>query len=412
MSRPIIEVHGIAKRYQLGQIGMTSFREEMQRLFSRRPAVVDRRAFWALRDVTFNIEPGSIVGIIGHNGAGKSTLLKILSRITEPTLGEVHLRGRVASLLEVGTGFHPELSGRENIYLNGTILGMQRQEISRKFDEIVAFAEVEKFIDTPVKRYSTGMHVRLAFAVAAHLEPEILLIDEVLAVGDVNFQRKCLGKMQEVSHHEGRTILFVSHNMNAVERLCERCISLQDGRITADGTDVAAIVRINLQRGGQCSAWTNSGGEWGNEWFRPDLLTILGSGHHVAAIPNNTAVRIAIAGEVLREHHGMQIGIGLFNTSNDLLFYSTVRDTAEVQWPELKRGDIRLECEIPAHFLNEGSYRVELFLGLHHERWICEPGVSAPSVSFEIQGGLSDSPFWVERRPGTLGPLLDWTVTA
>jgi lipopolysaccharide transport system ATP-binding protein len=407
VSLPIISVAGVAKRYQLGQVGLTSFREELARLFRTAPAAAAPREFWALQDVGFAIEPGSIVGLIGHNGAGKSTLLKILSRITEPTRGEIHLRGRIASLLEVGTGFHPELTGRENIFLNGTILGMTRAEIARKFDEIVAFAEVDQFIDTPVKRYSSGMYVRLAFAVAAHLEPEILIIDEVLAVGDVGFQRKCLGKMQEVSAHDGRTILFVSHNMNAIERLCGRCIALQGGRVVADGTNVAEIVRASLGQRLVTGTWANAGQEWPNEWFRPDRMSV-----PAGPLPNTTAVRVVIEGEVLREHAGLQIGLGLYHAGNELLFWSTVRDAAENAWPPLPRGRVRLECEIPAHLLNEGTYRADLFLGLYHRRWICEPGVSAPSVSFEIQGGLSPSPFWVERRPGALAPLLPWTVSA
>ena len=204
--------------------------------------------FWALKDVNFEVREGEVFGIIGRNGAGKSTLLKVLSRITEPTKGEVRIKGRVASLLEVGTGFHPELTGRENIYLNGAILGMTNTEIRRKFDEIVAFAEVEQFLDTPVKRYSSGMYVRLAFAVAAHLEPEILLVDEVLAVGDAGFQRKCLGKMREVSNQKGRTVLFVSHNMGAVGSLCPRCILLAGGAIVIDGPAAQVIDRYIHER--------------------------------------------------------------------------------------------------------------------------------------------------------------------
>ncbi len=201
--------------------------------------------FWALRDVSFEVKQGEVVGIIGRNGAGKSTLLKILSRITEPTTGRVRLRGRVASLLEVGTGFHPELTGRENVFLNGAILGMHRAEIKRKFDEIVAFAEVEKFLDTPVKRYSSGMYVRLAFAVAAHLEPEILIVDEVLAVGDAEFQKKCLGKLQKVSKEEGRTVLFVSHNLNAVQKLCQTGIVLKEGQLIFLGHAEEAIQKYS-----------------------------------------------------------------------------------------------------------------------------------------------------------------------
>ncbi|MEJ1936812.1 ABC transporter ATP-binding protein, partial [Nostoc sp. NIES-2111] len=213
------QAQGILQPFQKHKLNYQSYQEE----------------FWALKDVSFEIKQGDRVGIIGCNGAGKSTLLKILSRITEPTTGRIQAKGRVASLLEVGTGFHPELTGRENIYLNGAILGMSKAEIKRKFDEIVAFAEVDKFLDTPVKRYSSGMYVRLAFAVAAHLEPEILVVDEVLAVGDAAFQKKCLGKMEDVAKNEGRTVLFVSHNMAAIRSLCHNCIFLQNGTLSFIG---------------------------------------------------------------------------------------------------------------------------------------------------------------------------------
>lgn len=252
MSAPIIEVNQLSKRYQLGQFGMSSFREESEKWLRRlrgktESAGAGKREFWALRDVNFTVNPGEVVGIIGRNGAGKSTLLKILSRITEPTSGEVVLRGRVASLLEVGTGFHPELSGRENIFLNGAILGMKRAEIARKFDEIVAFAEVDRFIDTPVKRYSSGMYVKLAFAVAAHLEPDILIVDEVLAVGDAAFQKKCVSKMGEVSGH-GRTVLFVSHNIGLIHSLCRSAVVLEQGRVVHHG-DVGRALELYSGKG-------------------------------------------------------------------------------------------------------------------------------------------------------------------
>jgi lipopolysaccharide transport system ATP-binding protein len=227
-----ISVEHISKKFHLGMTQAGSFREMMENL--RDSKAKEKDEFWALRDVNFTVKQGEVVGIIGKNGAGKSTLLKILSRITPPTEGKITYTGRIASLLEVGTGFHPELSGRENIYLNGTILGMRRSEISVKLDEIIEFSGIEKFIDTPVKRYSSGMYVRLAFAVAAHLDPEILIIDEVLAVGDADFQRKCLGKMKDVSAKEGRTVLFVSHNMAAVNTLCQRGILLIDGSVHLD----------------------------------------------------------------------------------------------------------------------------------------------------------------------------------
>ena len=253
----VIEVENLSKQYKLGTIGHGTLYRDLQswwaklrgkddpnsQLSPNQPLAASRQPledFWALRDVSFEVRRGEVVGIIGRNGAGKSTLLKILSRVTGPTSGSVKIKGRVASLLEVGTGFHPELTGRENIYLNGTILGMKKKEIDAKFDEIVAFAEIEQFIDTPVKRYSSGMYVRLAFAVAAHLEPEILIVDEVLAVGDIEFQKKCLGKMKDISG-EGRTVLFVSHNMQAIRQLCGRGILLEKGSIKFAGSSQEAL---------------------------------------------------------------------------------------------------------------------------------------------------------------------------
>lgn len=237
MSKPIIEVENLGKRYRLGRVGARSLRDELENGWRRLRGGLpqeDARDFWALRGVSFSVNEGEVLGIIGRNGSGKSTLLKLLSRITEPTTGRAILRGRVASLLEVGTGFHPELSGRENIFLNGAIMGMTRTEVQRKFDEIIDFAGVEQFLDTPVKRYSSGMRVRLGFAVAAHLEPEILIVDEVLAVGDAEFQRKCLGKMQDVAT-EGRTVLFVSHQMPMIQHLCPRALMLSRGKAMLDG---------------------------------------------------------------------------------------------------------------------------------------------------------------------------------
>jgi lipopolysaccharide transport system ATP-binding protein len=242
-----ITVENVSKRYLIDhQARADTLRDALARgvgglLHRLRHGNLEQEEFWALRDISFEVKPGEVLGLIGRNGAGKSTLLKILSRITEPSSGRIQLRGRVASLLEVGTGFHPELSGRENIYLNGAILGMSRAEITRKFDEIVAFAEVERFLDTPVKRYSSGMYVRLAFAVAAHLEPEILIVDEVLAVGDHAFQKKCLGKMRDVAHTAGRTVLLVSHNLGQIAALANRCVVLEKGRVKFTGPTAEAL---------------------------------------------------------------------------------------------------------------------------------------------------------------------------
>lgn len=256
MSKPAIEVSGLGKRYVIEHESRhdtlrDTLHHAARKLWRRARwgTGFEREDFWALRDVSFSVQPGEVVGVIGRNGAGKSTLLKILSRITEPTTGSIRLRGRVASLLEVGTGFHPDLTGRENIFLNGAILGMSRAEIRKKFDEIVAFAEVERFLDTPVKRYSSGMYVRLAFAVAAHLEPEILIVDEVLAVGDAAFQKKCLGKMQDVARGQGRTVLFVSHNLGTILELCQKSLFLERGRLTSFGPspEIARLYRGSAQ---------------------------------------------------------------------------------------------------------------------------------------------------------------------
>src|SRR3989441_11980827 len=258
---------------------------------------------WALRDINFEIRQGEVVGVIGRNGSGKSTLLKILSRITAPTEGRVRIRGRVSSLLEVGTGFHPELTGRENIFLNGAILGMTRAEIKSKFDEIVAFAEIEKFLDTPVKRYSSGMYVRLAFAVAAHLEPEILLVDEVLAVGDAQFQKKCLGKMGEVAKG-GRTVLFVSHNMNAVESLCTRAFLLEKGSVRDQGTDVRSVISRYLSGSngdeGANSSWVNKDNILNHPAMQPLFFAVVNEQGRPLAVPvrNDEALFVVIRAEV------------------------------------------------------------------------------------------------------------------
>ena len=271
MTDTVIRAESLGKRYTLGRASSGKYRTLRESLSEAAQAPwrrwrgrmdstesTDETEFWALRDVSFEIKQGEVVGIIGRNGAGKSTLLKVLSRITEPTTGRITLKGRVASLLEVGTGFHPELTGRENIFLNGAILGMHRSEIKAKFDEIVAFAEVEKFLDTPVKRYSSGMYVRLAFAVAAHLEPEILVVDEVLAVGDAEFQKKCLGKMQDVAKEGGRTVLFVSHNMGAVTQLCSKAIYLEQGQLVRQG-EVNEVTTFYLDRGSDRGGRTRHG---------------------------------------------------------------------------------------------------------------------------------------------------------
>ena len=317
--------------------------------------------FWALKDISFDVNQGEVVGIIGRNGAGKSTLLKILSEITEPTEGEIRIRGRIASLLEVGTGFHPELSGRENIYMNGAILGMTKAEIDAKFDEIVAFAEVEKFIDTPVKRYSSGMYVRLAFAVAAHLEPEILLVDEVLAVGDIAFQKKCLGKMEDVSQ-KGRTVLFVSHNMNAVNRLCNRSILLTNGQISYSGNTSAAIGKYLDQDKTAKKIVTHV---LFNKQNYKDIhireASLVDENGELLKGPVSVTERffLIIVYVVKRPIKQLHLNFYIRNFQDDIVLFSDRRDNAK-SYLNAKPGSYDFSIEIPNPALVQGTYKISI----------------------------------------------------
>ena len=424
MSDPIIQVEKLGKKYQLGRPTHNGARyltlrdtlgEGAQQLFRRRAGQKKHgEEIWALRDVSFEVTKGEVIGIIGRNGAGKSTLLKILSRITEPTVGKVHIKGRVASLLEVGTGFHPELTGRENIYLNGAVLGMTRAEIQRKFDEIVDFAEVRQFLDTPVKHFSSGMYVRLAFAVAAHLDPEILVVDEVLAVGDAEFQKKCLGKMNEVSQREGRTILFVSHQMNTVERLCSRALLIDNGRVQMESPDVRSVIRSYLSGGETVSArgeWRNAGNQSDNPCFQPEHIFLANAHGLPLEMPARVDAEIwlHIVGDFKTLDPALIIGYALYAESGELLYRSSHTDSREEEWPRLRLGRAVLRGRIPSGLLNEGTYRLELVAALHRREWLFKPG-AGPSVLLQLQGGLSDSPLWPQKRPGLLAPVLQWEL--
>jgi len=358
--------------------------------------------FWALRDVSFEVRQGEVVGIIGRNGAGKSTLLKILSRITEPTTGRVRILGRVASLLEVGTGFHPELTGRENIFLNGAILGMHRAEIKRKFDEIVAFAEVEKFLDTPVKRYSSGMYVRLAFAVAAHLEPEILIVDEVLAVGDAQFQKKCLGKMQSVATKEGRTVLFVSHNMVAIRSLCSRAILLRAGcKIAGAPTDDV----LNIYQNQDFNEALH------RKWDAPRIDELqLNHGMYLKEakillevsdndmIHVNTPFSLAFCVHSRRECE-INLSPHYLGTGGEVIF------AAPSPQRKLQVGDNWFTCRMPANFLNDGVYSVQLMIV---EDCAANQMVNEALV-FEVHDVPRDGN-WHGKWPGVVRPLLEWQL--
>jgi len=368
--------------------------------------------FWALRDVSFEVKHGEVLGIIGRNGAGKSTLLKILSRITEPDRGRAVVRGRVASLLEVGTGFHNELTGRENIFLNGAILGMTRTEIRKKFDEIVAFAEVERFLDTPVKRYSSGMYVRLAFAVAAHLEPEILIIDEVLAVGDTNFQKKCLGKMQSVATKENRTVLFVSHSLQAVQSLCERAILLESGTVAAHGASRAVVGQYlrHAQSPGGERVWPEHAAP-GNEAVSLLAVRILNDGGETGRwVDTDKDFFVELEFTARRLDKSLCVGFDLANPDGVTLLRSYQTDSQEASWPPLRTGRNRLRCKIPRGLLNGGDYLVNARIGIHNLAWIVHEDAT---LEFRVRLNHGVSPLWSaiseDNRPGLIAPLLDWT---
>ncbi|MGD1276208.1 MAG: ABC transporter ATP-binding protein [Tepidisphaeraceae bacterium] len=424
MSDITIKVQGLGKQYRIGKRQRYNTLRDRIAALATAPfrrlhtaaAERDGQLFWALKDVSFEVNQGEVLGIIGRNGAGKSTLLKILSRITDPTEGVVEIDGRVGSLLEVGTGFHPELTGRENIYLNGAILGMHRGEIQRKFDEIVAFSEVEKFLDTPVKHFSSGMYMRLAFAVAAHLEPEILVVDEVLAVGDAAFQKKCMGKMGDVASH-GRTVLFVSHNMNAIEKLCGHVLMLSRGRIQRMGTDIRGIIREFL--GGDAEAqdtgrWDNPGDLYVNPWFKPNHMSFRDEAGNFVLMPaaNDKPFHLRIEGEVQTLDPDLEVGIAVFAEDGELLFRSFQNDEVQERWPRLRKGRNVLQVKMPARLLNEGTYRVELMVARRNDKWIFCPGREGPPVYLTILGRLSDSPLWIGARPGLLAPVLNWQEIA
>ncbi len=368
--------------------------------------------FWALKDISFKVTQGEVIGIIGRNGAGKSTLLKIISRITGPTMGRIRINGRVASLLEVGTGFHPELTGRENIFLNGAILGMGKAEIKRKFDEIVTFAEIEKFLDTPVKRYSSGMYVRLAFAVAAHLEPEILLIDEVLAVGDVAFQKKCLGKMGNVAK-EGRTVLFVSHNMNSIKRLCTTAILLNDGKVEYTGSANSTIHKYLNESINQNTIWGNDNYNNKCNYLKP--LKLYACDEYGNIIQNNVSrndrLFIVFEFDLKIKQRDLTIGVSVFDENNQHLFRTLHTDSNENINEELKVGNNKIICELPKDVLNEGTYLIKLDGSIYKKSWEFNPFTNDDiSIKIEVNGNFIFSKYWQNKRAGILAPIIQWEV--
>ncbi|WKN29781.1 ABC transporter ATP-binding protein [Porifericola rhodea] len=415
MSEVAIRVENLGKKYHLGGKKSGSFRESVSNLFkkSKPKATEVEHEFWALKDINFEIKRGEAVGIIGRNGAGKSTLLKILSRITEPTKGRFEVFGRVSSLLEVGTGFHPELTGRENVYLNGTILGMKRHEVKAKFDEIVAFSGVEKFIDTPVKHYSSGMQVRLAFAVAAHLEPEILIIDEVLAVGDAEFQKKCLGKMEDVTG-EGRTVLFVSHNMDAVRKLCTRGVLFQQGTIAEASYTVNDIIKSYLMISPEHmnSIWENNNHEFSNEYFDVVSFGIYHANFQKVTSPvgNNEDLWVVIKIRTKKYDSSFEIGYNVVSEDGQVLFWSFFYDQQEVGKDHFDGDTTILRSKLPRRLLNNGYYTFGLVAGIRSLRWFINPTKHRVSINLKIEGNLSESLLWNKKRSGPIAPILEWEV--
>ena len=407
---PIISVQNVSKRYRLGQVGYRTLREDIPRLFRKMtdPRGKDENFIWALKNVSFEVNQGERLGIIGPNGAGKTTLLRLLAGITSATEGRISVRGSMGVLIELQAGFHPELTGRENIYLNGSIMGMSRKEIARKFDEIVAFAELKDFIDTPIKRYSSGMQVRLGFAVAAHLEPDILIVDEVLAVGDYKFQRKCLGKMEGLTE-QGRTVLFVSHNMRAISQLCTRAILLIDGRIQCDG-DTETVIRQYIGAGEVESAETT----WSPE-NAPGNQSVRLLGVHVrdkenkvkSAFSYTEPISICVTFLVLNDTVNLYLRMYLQNDEG-----VNVLVTTELDNTRFNKGVHEAKYTIAPHILNEGRYSVEQVL---FKEGIVTSSEDVARVNYPVSFSVSYSGKFagglMRKHPGIVRPDQDWEIS-
>ncbi|HEX3281322.1 MAG TPA: ABC transporter ATP-binding protein [Pyrinomonadaceae bacterium] len=412
---PSITVENLSKRYRLGTLrGHQSLRDSiaasvrapLHRL--RNGKTNSKETIWALRDVSFKVAPGEVIGIIGRNGAGKSTLLKILARITKPTKGHVELRGRVGSLLEVGTGFHSELTGRENIFLNGAILGMSKREIEAKFDEIVAFAETEAFLDTPVKRYSSGMIVRLAFAVAAHLEPEILIIDEVLAVGDFAFQKKCLGKMNEVAKH-GRTVLFVSHDISAVNALCQRVILLNEGSILKSGP-TEEVTRYYLDSANKLYSpinWVPVDNATGGE-IELNSVAVEQAGEATSVVSCRDPFSLKLEYDVKRAIRGSRFFLILRNSKGELVFTTSDYDIPTPEAITRQTGRFVSKIEVPGGLLKTGSYLGTIGVDIANDRVVF---AADDALQFDVFEPKDDTQAERHNRVGVIAPLLEWETT-
>lgn len=423
MSKPVIKVENLSKAYQIGQIGTGTISRDLERFWTTKVRGKDdpflkigeqndrsikgeSDIVWSLRDINFEINQGEAVGIIGKNGAGKSTLLKLLSRVTAPTTGEIKVKGRIASLLEVGTGFHPELSGRENIYLNGAILGMRKKEITRKLDEIIDFSGVERYVDTPVKRYSSGMYVRLAFAVAAHLESEILIFDEVLAVGDAEFQKKCLGKMGDISKGEGRTVLFVSHNMAAVKSLCTRGIVLENGNIKNIGPVENAVSYYLGGGGSETLNKRNFGSQYKRAVFTLDEISLKNKGRVGAeALLEDDSIELSTTITFHNDDaHRYHLTYHLYNELGEAMF--SFYHTHEPE--KIKKGTNIVSCTFPPHFFQSGNFNLALFVVEDKRKSIFS---ERDIITFTVVDGDRELGVYMGREPGYIKPRFDWKIT-
>lgn len=415
-----IRVENLSKYYKLGVINSGTLSRDLQSWLWKKMGKEDPNkrigegernldGFWALKDLNFEIKKGERIGIIGKNGAGKSTLLKMLSQISAPTEGKIYIDGKIASLLEVGTGFNPELTGRENIYLNGAILGMKKKEVDRKLDEIIAFSEIERHIDTPVKRYSSGMYVRLAFAVAAHLESDILIADEVLAVGDAAFQKKALGKMNELSTGQGRTVLFVSHNMGQVRRLCNKGIVLEKGQVMRVDEDVSDSIDWYMGGGaslGIQNIWHNDN-QYRHYNCTFDTISLVDSNGDLKAsvsrsLDDKLFVKLVFYSQEVSSI--MNIGLTIINRQNEVVLSTWLCDTDKTT---IRQGKNILYVKLPTNNLNLGDYRIFLAAGLHHTAYIIPPEMNSPILAFSVTGTLGIA-MGDDVRGGAFVPIIEW----
>ena len=424
-----IKVSNISKRYRIGlqekahdtlgsafaswvKSPIRNFRR-VQKLSKFRNDIGDD-IFWAVKDVSFEVKRGEVLGIIGKNGAGKSTLLKILARITDPTSGVAEINGRIGSLLEVGTGFHPELTGRENVYLNGTILGMTKREIENKFKEIVDFSGIEKFIDTPVKRYSSGMRVRLAFAVAAHLEPEILLIDEVLAVGDIEFQKKCIGKMGSIAG-EGRTVIFVTHSMSALASLCPRTLLLDGGNLISEGPTEAIIQKylsFNADQGveGRGKKMYRDEVSEDGRFLMHAISTLDAGGEIRDEFKNTETIYVELEFSMLEQINNIVVGIELMKEHGEFAFRSFHNDIKEIITQEIEgKINYKLTATIPGGLLNGGGYSIYPCIGIHNVKWLVGGTLDIDGIAISISYNAPNPEMvYPIGKPGIVSPLLEW----